>query len=227
MHGDVRKEKIGTYLSLSLGLRAYTYESLILFRQLEKSQEIIELDILSTVWALSDRTVSLHLQIRLSLLSWQENKMRTCTEEFWKRHLGSEFNVSKYVHLKSALAKCYVRNGGMGWTPRGLEGPRVGSRPGSLHMGTQAGLEWGARFLSIAVCGDGNVAQNWRALAALAKDPGLIPRTHVAVHHYLYLQVQGIWCPLLAFKGTRHPCDALKYIQAKHSFFFFFNHSFF
>jgi len=52
------------------------------------------------------------------------------------------------------------------------------------------------------------MAQQLRALAALAEDQGLVPNTHM---HCLQLQFQRIQHPLLISKGTRHTCSALTY----------------
>lgn len=43
------------------------------------------------------------------------------------------------------------------------------------------------------------ITQQLRALATLAEDPCLVPRPHIESHNYLYLQVRGIWLPMLSF----------------------------
>lgn len=47
-------------------------------------------------------------------------------------------------------------------------------------------------------------AQRWRTLAALLKNPSVIPSTQVVTHDHLQLHFQDIWCPLLASSSTRH-----------------------
>lgn len=44
----------------------------------------------------------------------------------------------------------------------------------------------------MSICRPGEVAQQLRAIAALAEGTGSIPSTHVAVHNHLQLQSQGI-----------------------------------
>lgn len=54
--------------------------------------------------------------------------------------------------------------------------------------------------------GLGEMALFLKALTALPRDPGSIPRVHRATHDYLYLQNQGIQWPLLVpsmwYRGT-------------------------
>jgi hypothetical protein len=64
----------------------------------------------------------------------------------------------------------------------------------------------------------GEVAQQLRALAALAEDPGSVPGTHVEAHSHLKLRSQRIPCSLLTSMGTRHTHSALTDTQAKHSY---------
>jgi hypothetical protein len=40
-------------------------------------------------------------------------------------------------------------------------------------------------------------------LKALAENLGLVPSTHMVAHNHLSLQIQGVWCPLLASLSTR------------------------
>lgn len=42
------------------------------------------------------------------------------------------------------------------------------------------------------------------ALDALLKDPDLVPKNHIVVHNYLYIQCQGIQLPSVASMCTRH-----------------------
>lgn len=42
------------------------------------------------------------------------------------------------------------------------------------------------------------------AVPALVEDLGLTHDIHTVAHNWLELQAQGIWCPLLIPKGTRH-----------------------
>lgn len=58
------------------------------------------------------------------------------------------------------------------------------------------------------------MAQQVRALGALAEDLGSIPRAYMA--DYNCNQLQGVWCLLLASSGTRHTYSVLTYIQAEH-----------
>lgn len=48
------------------------------------------------------------------------------------------------------------------------------------------------------------MAQRFRTLTVLAEDPTSIPRTHRDAHNCLYLQLQGVQHPLLAFVRTAH-----------------------
>jgi hypothetical protein len=53
-----------------------------------------------------------------------------------------------------------------------------------------------------------------RSLAALAKDPGSIPRTHMMAHNLFVFPVPGNSCSLLISIGTRHPFGKYTYKQA-------------
>ena len=58
------------------------------------------------------------------------------------------------------------------------------------------------------------MAHQFRALAILAEDLGSIPSTHMMAQNPInsQLQFQGIQCPLLASKGTRHACGMHTYM---------------
>jgi hypothetical protein len=57
-----------------------------------------------------------------------------------------------------------------------------------------------------------------KAWAALAKDIGCVPSTHVVAHNCSELQFQRIQHPLLVFKDTTHTCSAETHMQKKQSY---------
>lgn len=58
--------------------------------------------------------------------------------------------------------------------------------------------------------------QQLRGLPTLPEDLGSIAGTCKEAHSHLWLQFQGMRCPLL--KGTRHACGAGSYMQVNHSY---------
>lgn len=56
------------------------------------------------------------------------------------------------------------------------------------------------------------MALQLRALAVLAEETGLVPRTRMTAQQHLQLQFQDILHPLLTSVGTRHTCSALTYM---------------
>jgi hypothetical protein len=54
--------------------------------------------------------------------------------------------------------------------------------------------------------------------AALPEVPSSIPSTHIQSHNHLWLQFQGIQCPLLASEDSTHTHSIEIHIQAKHPY---------
>lgn len=77
---------------------------------------------------------------------------------------------------------------------------------------TSCAFIWKGVVFSSLPCSDGDIdeagelAQQLRALPALAENLGLTFRTHMAAHNPLWLQLLGPQCPLLVFVGSGHAC---------------------
>lgn len=61
------------------------------------------------------------------------------------------------------------------------------------------------------------MAQHLRALSAILENPNVILSVYMVSQNHLYLKFQGIQFLLLVLVGTRHGCNALTYMQDKHS----------